>query len=157
MFSLLTNDQESLVRCSIASAFARSQKKARITRIRAYRNYYCHAVLMALNETGVMRGGSLISSLMNVVFHPRGPRHSQRGIGYPKSRTLPTTCRILPRRFRACSHVTRDIAAQIPPRRGRREITVACPALLPGVETRRAIRPPVPTLWTLLCERRCGH
>lgn len=35
------------------------QKKARITRIRAYRNYYCHAVLMALNQTGVPPGGSL--------------------------------------------------------------------------------------------------
>ena len=38
----------------------RGRKKARITKIRAYRNYYCHAVLMALSLTGAAPGGSPI-------------------------------------------------------------------------------------------------
>ncbi|WP_211620975.1 hypothetical protein, partial [Paraburkholderia domus] len=36
----------------------KKKKKARIARIRAYRNYYCHAVLMALNQTDAAPGGS---------------------------------------------------------------------------------------------------
>jgi hypothetical protein len=45
---------------TVRAAFPLMQKKARITRIRAYRNYYCHAVLMALNQTGAAPGGSPI-------------------------------------------------------------------------------------------------
>lgn len=45
----------------------REQKKARITKIRAYRNYCCHAVLMALSQTGDASRGS-----------PRFAVHSRR-------------------------------------------------------------------------------
>jgi hypothetical protein len=58
------------------------KKKARIARIRAYRNYYCHAVLMALNQTGALAGGSLIVqfAMQRVVLQRRwAPAISNNG------------------------------------------------------------------------------
>ncbi|SIT39935.1 hypothetical protein BN2475_230066 [Paraburkholderia ribeironis] len=53
------------------------EKKARIARIRAYRNYYCHAVLMALNQTGMAPGGSRHAWTMMIRYTVAATRGSQ--------------------------------------------------------------------------------
>lgn len=136
----------------LAPSTPRGRKKARITKIRAYRNYYCHAVLMALSQTGPASGGSPI-------VHAQCERPGAASHDALSRRPLATSSPplILARRIRTCPHIAGDIAAQIATRRRRREVAIAGLALLPRFQRGLTVRAPVPTLRTLLRECRCGY
>ncbi|MEI6000548.1 hypothetical protein H3V53_26150 [Paraburkholderia bengalensis] len=72
-----------------------------------------------------------------------------------RSRAAPLR-RFLALPVRARAHVAGDIAAQVAARRRRREILIACFRLLPSLEGRRLLRPPVPALRALLRKGSCG-
>jgi hypothetical protein len=77
--------------------------------------------------------------------------------GNPAETFLPVTARTLrTRRFRSRADIAGYIATQIAARRRWREVMRAF-VLLPRLERGRPIRPPVPSLWSLLCESRCGN
>lgn len=150
-------------RGSPASLRDTAEKKARIARIRAYRNYCCHAVLMALGLTDAGSRGSrrfrpvfCNVTLQVLLTAARGAASGVSTSSRVQSR-LTAPRRIAMRRFRPRAHVARNIAAQVAARRGRREVAAALGALLPGLDGSRAIGPPVPALRALLGERRCGH
>ena len=125
------------------------QKKARIARIRAYRNYYCHAVLMALNQTGATRGGSRSFNCDCEYALPEYAQAQRRHGAATHAPTPPNGGASDPARgaLRPRAHIAGDIAAQVSARRWRREIAVACFALLPGFDGGRLIRLPVPACW----------
>lgn len=128
----------------------RHKKKARIARIRAYRNYFCHAVLNGIDETGDIAGGSRYRTSSTYVVARRSCS-SCASTRLMRGR-MPPLRRLVSLPVGPCPNVARDIAAQIATRRRRCEILIARFRLLPRLKRGRLLRPPVPALRSLLRE-----
>ena len=143
------------------------QKKARIARIRAYRNYYCHAVLMALNQTGasaewfpdVQFACSALARCDDVRGYSAWRHTRVDPIGFDaRARGSRLALALV---FARCAQAARVHCSRC--RRAnrlaarRREFAVARFALLPASTPAVRSGAPVPPCGPLLCERRCGH